>query len=68
MEEDTEDRNNWRRKICCGDPRREKPEEEEHMVTSTSKPIFTFHVAHPHLSMSSSSKTLSFYCALHQLV
>ena len=24
-----EDRNNWRRKIRCGDPRLEKPKEEE---------------------------------------
>ena len=28
-EEDTEDRNNWRWKICCGDPWWEKPKEEE---------------------------------------
>ena len=28
-EEDTEDRNNWRWKIRCGDPRWEKPKEEE---------------------------------------
>ena len=28
-EEDTEDRNNWRRKILCGDPWWEKPKEEE---------------------------------------
>ena len=28
-EEDTEDRNNWRRKIRCGDHRWEKPKEEE---------------------------------------
>ena len=28
-EEDTEDRNNWRWKIRCGDPWCEKPEEEE---------------------------------------
>ena len=27
-EEDTVDRNNWRRKICCGDPWWEKPKEE----------------------------------------
>ena len=26
MEEDAEDRNNWRWKIRCGDPWREKPE------------------------------------------
>ena len=28
-EEDTEVRDNWRRKICRGDPRWEKPKEEE---------------------------------------
>ena len=28
-EEDTVDRNNWRRKIRCGDPGWEKPKEEE---------------------------------------
>ena len=28
-EEDTVDRNNWRRKIRCGDPCWEKPKEEE---------------------------------------
>ena len=30
-EEDTEDRNNWRWKIRCGDPRWEKLEEEENV-------------------------------------
>ena len=28
-EEDAEDRNSWRWKIRCGDPKREKPKEEE---------------------------------------
>ena len=28
-EEDTENRNSWRRKIRCGDPWWEKPKEEE---------------------------------------
>ena len=28
-EEDAEDTTEWRWKICCGDPRREKPKEEE---------------------------------------
>ena len=31
-EEDTEDRNNWRWKIRCGDPYREKPKGEEEVV------------------------------------
>ena len=31
-EEDTVDRNNWRRKIRCGDPWWEKPKEEEEEV------------------------------------
>ena len=35
MEEDTEDRNNWRRKIRCGDPRWGKPKEEEVQRIST---------------------------------
>ena len=33
-EEDTEDRNNWRWKIRCGDPLWEKPEEEDSTLGS----------------------------------
>ena len=32
MEDDTDDRNNWRLKIRCSDPWREKPNEEEQEV------------------------------------
>ena len=35
-EEDTVDRNNWRRKICCVDSWWEKPKEEEEVLSHLS--------------------------------
>ena len=46
-EEDTVDRNNWRRKIRCGDPRWEKPKEEEETKDNTQGKVFHFQTNTP---------------------
>ena len=57
-EELTEDRNNWRMKIRCGDPSCEKPKEEED--TFILHPFRFYHKLHPQHAIP--------ICQNHQLV
>ena len=51
-EEDTVDRNNWKRKIRCGDPWWEKPKEEEEDCLFSSTPLIS-HLLFANRSLSS---------------